>query len=138
MTILRTEPMCEVMGFANGVRDIHLTPKDTLPEVIRKVRFAGGGSTNCAAILNHAYAKKWPVDLFVLITDNQTNDHRSAQPSELLKKFRERSGRDTKMAVLGVTATDCSIADPKDPGMLDIAGFDSSFPKILAEFAKGF
>ena len=30
-----------------------------------------------------------------------------------------------------------SIADPKDRGMLDIAGFDSSVPDIICKFVKG-
>jgi 60 kDa SS-A/Ro ribonucleoprotein len=36
---------------------------------------------------------------------------------------------------MGMTATDISIADPADGGMLDIVGFDTAVPSLIAEFA---
>ena len=30
-----------------------------------------------------------------------------------------------------------SIADPQDGGMLDVVGFDTSTPSIIADFATG-
>ena len=44
--------------------------------------------------------------------------------------------RAAKLVVLGVTATECSIADPKDMGMMDIAGYDSAVPQIVADFIR--
>jgi 60 kDa SS-A/Ro ribonucleoprotein len=41
------------------------------------------------------------------------------------------------MSVVGMTATDFTIADPEDPGTLDVAGFDSATPSLLADFARG-
>jgi 60 kDa SS-A/Ro ribonucleoprotein len=34
-----------------------------------------------------------------------------------------------------MTATDFTIADPSDPGMLDVAGFDSAVPTLLTNFS---
>ena len=31
-----------------------------------------------------------------------------------------------------------TIADPKDPGMMDVVGFDTATPDLLATFARGF
>jgi len=36
-----------------------------------------------------------------------------------------------------MTATNFTIADPSDPGMLDIAGFDSAVPTLITDFARG-
>ena len=36
-----------------------------------------------------------------------------------------------------MTATDYSVADPDDPGMLDVVGFDASCPTVISRFAKG-
>jgi 60 kDa SS-A/Ro ribonucleoprotein len=36
-----------------------------------------------------------------------------------------------------MTANDVSIADPTDPGMLDVAGFDSAVPNMIADFSRG-
>ncbi len=40
-----------------------------------------------------------------------------------------------KLVVVGMTATNFSIADPADAGMLDVAGFDAAVPSLLADFA---
>jgi 60 kDa SS-A/Ro ribonucleoprotein len=39
--------------------------------------------------------------------------------------------------VVGMTATQFSIADPKDSGMMDVVGFDGSAPNIISSFARG-
>jgi 60 kDa SS-A/Ro ribonucleoprotein len=39
--------------------------------------------------------------------------------------------------VVGMTATEFSIADPSDPGMLDVAGFDAAVPSLVSQFARG-
>jgi 60 kDa SS-A/Ro ribonucleoprotein len=39
--------------------------------------------------------------------------------------------------VIGMTATNFTIADPNDPGTLDVAGFDAAVPQIVSEFARG-
>lgn len=36
-----------------------------------------------------------------------------------------------------MTASNVSIADPTDPGMLDVAGFDAAVPTLIADFARG-
>ena len=30
-----------------------------------------------------------------------------------------------------------TIADPNDPGMLDVVGFDTAAPQLIADFAAG-
>jgi 60 kDa SS-A/Ro ribonucleoprotein len=34
-------------------------------------------------------------------------------------------------------SNDFSLADPDDPGQLDVVGFDAAAPALIAEFAKG-
>jgi 60 kDa SS-A/Ro ribonucleoprotein len=53
----------------------------------------------------------------------------------LLKKFRQTVNPKAKLVVIGMTATDCSIADPNDSGMLDIVGFDTNIPALISDFA---
>jgi 60 kDa SS-A/Ro ribonucleoprotein len=36
-----------------------------------------------------------------------------------------------------MTATQFSIADPNDNGMLDVVGFDTATPQIIADFIRG-
>jgi 60 kDa SS-A/Ro ribonucleoprotein len=38
--------------------------------------------------------------------------------------------------VIGTSVSKFTIADPKDGGMLDIAGFDSAAPQIISQFGR--
>lgn len=46
-------------------------------------------------------------------------------------------GIDAKLIVMGLVANDISIADPNDSGQMDIVGFDTAVPQIIAEFVGG-
>jgi 60 kDa SS-A/Ro ribonucleoprotein len=47
-----------------------------------------------------------------------------------------RSGIPAKLIVAGMASTGFSIADPDDGGMLDVVGFDSAAPAVMADFAR--
>ena len=38
--------------------------------------------------------------------------------------------------VVGMTATEFTIVDSDDPGMMDVAGFDTSCLAVMADFMK--
>ena len=40
-----------------------------------------------------------------------------------------------KLVVVGMVSTGFSIADPDDPWMLDVVGFDTATPNVIAQFA---
>jgi len=77
--------------------------------------------------------KRWPVDLFVVLTDNETWAG-SIHPAEALRHYRQRMGIAAKLVVVAMTANDFTIADPDDAGMLDVVGFDPNTPQVIAEF----
>ena len=57
---------------------------------------------------------------------------------EALRRYRVQSGiRDAKLVVVGMASNGFTIADPADPGMLDVVGFDSAAPEIISSFAAG-
>ena len=41
-----------------------------------------------------------------------------------------------KAVVVGVTSNGFTLADPNDPGMLDVVGFDTSVPAVIADFVR--
>ena len=94
------------------------------------------GATDCAVPMIHALNNKIKYDVFIIYTDSETwvGD---IHPSEALKKYRDKMGIDAKLIVCATRSTNFSIADPKDKGMLDIGGFDSSAPTIISEFVRG-
>ena len=50
---------------------------------------------------------------------------------------REKTGIPAKLVVVGMIASGFTIADPTDTGMLDVVGFDTTVPAVMADFARG-
>jgi len=146
LVISATEPGSEVYGFtgsgAAGFREtttfspLRISRRQRLDDVIRKTSNLPFGGTDCALPMVVAKTKKWKVDTFVVITDNETWAG-PIHPHQALVEYRESSGIDAKLIVLAVTPTKFSIADPSDAGMLDIVGFGSDVPALLTEFSRG-
>lgn len=76
------------------------------------------------------------VDVYSVWTDNETWCG-ITKPHTALQRYREKMGIDAKLVVCGCTATEFTIADPMDPGMLDIVGFDSAVSQLIDEFSIG-
>ena len=61
-----------------------------------------------------------------------------ATPAAALREYRQRSGiADAKLIVCGMTSGGFTLADPEDAGMLDVVGFDTATPAIMADFVMG-
>ena len=45
--------------------------------------------------------------------------------------------RDAKLIVVAMASNGFTIADPDDPGMFDMVGFDSAAPRVMSEFILG-
>ena len=58
-------------------------------------------------------------------------------PAQALRDYRLSSGIDARLVVVGMVANGFSIADPNDPGMLDVVGFDTATPQLVSDFARG-
>jgi 60 kDa SS-A/Ro ribonucleoprotein len=78
----------------------------------------------------------WPVDLFVIYTDSETWAGR-VHLAQALHRYRERLGIPARLVVVGMASNGFTIANPQDPGMLDVVGFDAATPAVIAEFAAG-
>lgn len=127
------EEWVEVVGFSSSLVPLHLTKKDNLNSAIQKVNSGDIGCTNPGLLIEDAIRRKLPVDVFLMVTDNEVNHGK--HPFMLLKKFRQQVNPNAKLVVIGLTSTGFTLADPNDGGMLDIVGFDSSAPSLIAEFA---
>lgn len=115
---------------------LDFTGADTLAGVIQATASLDFGSTDCSLPMIYATERDLEVDCFIVYTDNETwagNVH----PAQALAEYRRKSGINAKLIVVGMTATDFSIADPQDPGMLDVVGFDTATPNMISAFARG-
>jgi 60 kDa SS-A/Ro ribonucleoprotein len=123
-----------IMGFANTFRDLGISPKMRLTEATERCHDNNFGSTNCGLAMEWAMRNKIEVDTFCIYTDNEVNQ--GGHPHQVLEQYRQKMGRPAKMVVIGTTATDVSIADPDDAGMMDVAGFDTSVPSVISDFSR--
>jgi 60 kDa SS-A/Ro ribonucleoprotein len=135
MTTLRTEPMCDIMGFAHTFRSLGISPAMRLKDVLKRTTNRTFGGTDCALPMLYAMQHKLKVDVFVVYTDNETW-YGGIHPAQALQEYRQRMGLDAKLIVVGMLANNFSIADPGDTGMLDVVGFDSTVPQVMSEFVR--
>lgn len=54
-----------------------------------------------------------------------------------LRDYRQASGVDARLVVVGMVRNGFTIADPSDPGMLDVVGFDTATPQLISDFVQG-
>ena len=76
------------------------------------------------------------IDTFVIYTDSETWAG-DVHPVQALRDYRHASGIEAQLVVVGMVANGFSIADPNDPGMLDVVGFDTATPQLISDFARG-
>ena len=141
-----TEPKCEVIAFTSSSRhgysrsDTGITKIDVDLErgfaaYIASISNLNFGATDCALPMLYAAANNMPIDTFVIYTDNETwagNVH----PFKALQDYRKQIGIPAKLVVVGMTATEFTIADPRDAGMMDVVGFDLLLPMQIANFSR--
>ena len=94
------------------------------------------GGTDCALPMLYAQATEREVDTFVIYTDSETWAG-DVHPAQALRDYRRASGIDARLVVVGMVSNGFSIADPTDPGMLDVVGFDTATPQLISDFARG-
>ena len=110
-----------------------ITGSSTLRVAVEATSDLPFGGTDCALPMLDALEQGIEADAFVVLTDNETWAGRM-HPSQALRLYRRKTGIPARLVVVGMTATECSIADPEDAGMLDVVGFDTAAPNVIGDF----
>ena len=131
-----TEQDYTVIGFSHELIPLNISPGQRLNDAIRTVSNIPFGATDCALPMQWALKNKVEADAFVVYTDSETWFGK-VHPAQALGQYRAETGIQAKLAVVGMVANSFSIADPNDAGMLDVVGFDTATPQILADFVRG-
>lgn len=128
-------------GINSAISDAPISARMRLDDAIAKIDRMEAGGTDCA--LPFLWAQDQlarghgpAVESFAVYTDNETwagNVH----PHVALQQYRQFSGVAARSAVVGMSVTNFTIANPEDPGMLDVVGFDASAPAVMADFFRG-
>jgi 60 kDa SS-A/Ro ribonucleoprotein len=122
-------------GGTSVLTPLNLSPSMRLDDAVRAVSGLAFGGTDCALPMLHALDKGLSVDAFVVYTDSETWAG-SIHPAQALRQYRERTGIAAKLVVVGMVSNGFSIADPNDAGMLDVVGFDTAAPAVIADFIR--
>lgn len=133
LAVVKNQPNYWIGGFNTKMGELKITPNMRLDRVLEVMRRFSWGGTDCALPMLHASQHKMNVDRFCVITDNETWAG-NVQPSRALLNYRKSFNPGAKLVVVGTSVSEFTIADPKDGGMLDIAGFDSAAPQLIANF----
>jgi 60 kDa SS-A/Ro ribonucleoprotein len=145
-----TEPEHEIIAFSApdrggyggmhgggepGITRVNLSSRMRLAEVIKVIEKIPMGGTDCALPMLWAARNKLNVSGFVTYTDSETwagNIH----PAQALRQYRSEFVGDAKAVVVGMTSNGFTLADSNDRGMLDVVGFDTSVPAVIADFVR--
>ena len=154
LVTMAREPHCEVVGFfaghggmevrrrpgllggMDGLTRLAISPRQRLDDAVGTVSDLPFGGTDCALPMLYAMEREREVDTFVIYTDSETWAG-EVHPAQALRQYRERSGIAARLVVVGIVSNGFTIADPEDPGMLDVVGFDTATPAVIADFAGG-
>jgi 60 kDa SS-A/Ro ribonucleoprotein len=131
-----TEELWEIGGFMDRLAPLAISPRQRLDDAVRTVSDLSFGGTDCALPMLYARKRKREIDTFVVYTDSETWAG-DIHPAQALRDYRDASGIDARLVVVGMVSNGFSIADPADPGMLDVVGFDTATPQLISDFARG-
>jgi 60 kDa SS-A/Ro ribonucleoprotein len=121
---------------APAITPLDVSPRRRLDDNIRAVSNLPSGATDCSLPMVWALKNRVEIDTFQVYTDNETF-YGSIHPHQALREYREKMGIPAKIVVVAMTANGSTIADPSDPGQLDVSGFDSTVPTLLSDFSRG-
>ena len=134
MVTARVESNYHIMAFSASFVPLSISPKERLDDICRRTNNLPFRGTDCSVPMLYAIKNKIPVDVFTIYTDNETWAG-DVHPCQALNQYRQKMGIPAKLIVVGMTATEFSIADPNDVGMMDVVGFSTDTPSLMSEFA---
>jgi 60 kDa SS-A/Ro ribonucleoprotein len=137
MLWLRTERDCIPLAFTDKLVPLPVTKTMALADALNVCNRLPFGGTYCDVPITWALENDIPVDVFVILTDCE-NGRLKRTPADALRDYRVKMGiPDAKLIVMAFSSAGFTIADPEDPNMLDMTGFDSAGPEIAASFIQG-
>ena len=135
MITVNTEKNVIIRGFQNQMVPLPITPGMSLEGVTRAVSNLPFGATDCAQPVLDALRHNLAVDAFIVYTDSETWAGK-IHPVQALRDYRQKTAIPARLVVVGMTSNGFTIADPEDPGMLDVVGFSTSTPAAIADFVS--
>lgn len=125
---------CHVIDVDTSVHASKVTPRTNLREIASWQ--PSGGGTDLSLPFAWVLRERMSVDGVVVFTDNETWAGRQ-HPTQALGAYRRQVSSAARVIVASLTATGHSIGDPRDEGVLNMAGLDASLPLVVNGFIRG-
>ena len=135
LVIMNTEPAWGCYGFSHQFIPLQLSPQMRLDQAMGYMTGLPFGSTDCSLPMTWAARNKVEVDTFQIWSDYEANT--GIHACQALANYRQAMGIPARMQTIMTTPTKFALADPDDPGSLDVSGFDADVPVLLADHARG-
>jgi 60 kDa SS-A/Ro ribonucleoprotein len=130
-----TECNHAIMGFSTTFRLLNISARQRLDDVVKSMNNLPFSETDCTLPMVWALKENLAVDAFVVYTDNETWFGK-IHPAQALNEYRRKMGIPAKLIVVAMTGNKFSIADPNDARMLDVVGFSTDTPNVMADFIR--
>jgi len=131
-----TEPRHHIIAFSKTMVPVNISPRQRLDDVLKATAKLPFGATDCAQPMLWAMRKNVKADAFVIYTDSETWAGKEMHPAQALQEYRRKTGIPAKLVVVGMVSNGFTIADPDDIGMIDVVGFDTVTPNLIADFIR--
>jgi len=130
-----TEADYHIMGFSSRFIPLDISPRMRLDDVVKRISNLPFEATDCALPMIWAREHEVNVSAFITYTDSETWAGK-IHPTQALRQYRSELVGDAKAVVVGMTSNGFTLADPNDRGMLDVVGFDTTAPAVIADFVR--
>lgn len=136
--VLRKNPGAIVLPFEQKVVDVKVKGEDSVMRNAERLAAIGGGGTNCSAPLAWLAEAGAPVDLVILVSDNQSwMDARRGATQSLheWERIKQASPQARLVCIDIQPYADSQVPERED--VLNVGGFSDAVFRTVAAFADG-
>jgi 60 kDa SS-A/Ro ribonucleoprotein len=137
--ILRKNRNAQVLCFDHRVIEVPLEPRDSVFTNARLLASVGGGATACSAPLALLHSRGAPVDLVILVSDNESwvdpARGRGTQTMEMWSQI-ERRNPGARLVCIDMQPYGTTQAAER-PNILNVGGFSDAVFDVVGAFASG-
>jgi len=138
MVTAATEPAAEFVGFDTSAWRLDgISARRRLDDNVAYLKSQIRGGTDTSLPVRYALANRVFADTIIILTDAQTWAGRQGHPWQVMEEYRRQVNPNARLVTVAMTATGHSQSAPFDAQALDVSGFDSAVPQIIADFSAG-
>lgn len=135
--VLRGQPEAKVLPFDTNVHRVRLNPRDTVMTLARQLAINGGG-TAVSAPLRWLNRQREPVDLLVLVSDNESwSDTRCGGQTATMREWETLKQRCPQARLVCIDLQPVSSSQTvQREDVLHIGGFSDAVFDLLAQYVS--